>query len=676
MAEEKTSAPVNGNVSVNPKSLEATESQIVPMDIEQMKMGEDDDEDNLVEEEEVDRGGWGNKLDFIMACIGYAVGLGNVWRFPYLCYKNGGGAFLIPYFVSLVACGVPIFLMEVSLGQALQTGGISVWEIFPAIKGVGLSAATIASMLNVYYIIIVSWSLFYMFVSFTSELPWHDCGNEWNNEFCSELELQNNLTSSIKKNFFLSTNGSLLPKPLAESSAEQYWERRVLHISSGFEDVGSIRWDLIGCLALAWVMTFLCIWRGVKTTGKIVWFTALIPYVILLILLINGVLLEGSEDGILYYITPTFDKLTEAKVWVDAATQIFFSYGVGIGSLISLGSYNPYRNNVLIDTIVVGIVNAATSLFAGFVIFAVLGYMATIQDVEVSQVADEGPGLAFVAYPTAVDTMPAAPFWSIIFFAMLVMLGLDSQFCVVEGFVTSLMDGFPEFRLRQNRTIFVICICVVDFFLGFMCLTEGGMYMFQLLDSYAASGMPLLWVASFECITISYGYGIRRYYRDVSTMLTFTPGWFWPLSWAFITPVVTVGIFIFSLVDYSGPKYGDNYYFPISGEILGWMMSLASMQWIVTYALYLFLTSPGTVKERLHLMTTARVFPKEKENPLPDEECSVGGSSESSDKHDRDSIPPHYKNTVDDETAHDNEAYTEDNGDVRKDVGIGDSDDE
>ncbi|XP_038066386.1 sodium- and chloride-dependent GABA transporter 1-like [Patiria miniata] len=597
MTEEMSAAEVKGRADGKPKSVEATEGRVVPFDVEQMEMEEGDDDEEQLMEEEVERGGWGNKLDFIMACIGYAVGLGNVWRFPYLCYKNGGGAFLIPYFISLVACGVPIFLMEVTLGQMLQTGGISVWEIFPAIKGVGLSAATIASMLNVYYVIIVSWSLFYMFVSFTSELPWHDCSNYWNNEFCSELQLQSNLTADIKKSYFLSTNGSLLPKVLGESSAEQYWERRVLHTSGGFDEIGGLRWDLMGCLALAWVLTFLCIWRGVKTTGKIVWFTALVPYAILLILLINGVLLEGSQSGIVYYITPTFDKLAEPTVWVDAATQIFFSYGVGIGSLISLGSYNPYRNNSLIDTIVVGIVNAGTSLFAGFVIFAILGYMAFVQEVDVSQVVDEGPGLAFVAYPTAVDTMPAAPFWSILFFAMLVMLGLDSQFCVVEGFITSLMDGFPEFRLRQHRTKFLITICAIDFFLGFLCITDGGIYMFQLLNDYAISGMPLLWVASFECITISYGYGIRRYYRDVSTMLTFTPGWFWPISWAVVSPLVTVGIFIFSLVDYSGPKFGEDYYFPISGEILGWMMALASMQWIITYALFLFITTPGTVRE-------------------------------------------------------------------------------
>ncbi|XP_071808873.1 sodium- and chloride-dependent GABA transporter 1-like [Asterias amurensis] len=585
---------------------------------------QDEEGDQKDGEDEVIREGWGNKMDFIMACIGYAVGLGNVWRFPYLCYKNGGGAFLVPYFISLVACGVPMFFMEVSLGQLMQTGGIGVWDIFPALKGVGLAAANIAAMLNIYYIIICAWSIFYFFASFSNPLPWHDCQNYWNDIHCLDRDLQSNLTTDVRNNSFLTINGTLLAKNLSESPAQQYWERRVLSVSSGLSDVGRIRWELVACVALAWILTFLCIWRGVKTTGKIVWFTALVPYLILLILLINGLLLEGSMDGILFYITPTFDKLGEPTVWVDAATQIFFSYGVGIGSLISLGSYNPYRNNCLFDTLVVGVVNAATSLFAGLVIFAVLGYMAFVQEVHVKDVVDEGPGLAFVAYPTAVDTMAGAPFWSVLFFGMLIMLGLDSQFCVVEGFATSIMDAWPQFNLRKRRSQFLVAICVIDFFLNLFCITEGGVYIFQLMDTYAASGMPLLWVAGWECVAVSYGYGTRRMYNDVTTMLTFTPGWFWPISWAILTPVVSFGIFIFSLVAYKGPKYGEDYYYDSTGEMLGWFMALAPMQWIPSYAIYLFIVTPGTMRERLQYMTTPLVFPKEAQNPLsPTEQVTL-----------------------------------------------------
>ncbi|XP_033120071.1 sodium- and chloride-dependent GABA transporter 1-like [Anneissia japonica] len=568
---------------------------------------EDDDHEDGEEERE----GWGSKLDFIMTCIGYAVGLGNVWRFPYLVYKNGGGAFLIPYFISLVVCGVPLFMMEITMGQLLTTGGIGAWDVFPVLKGVGFAAISISAILNIYYIVIVSWSLFYLFASFQSELPWGTCSNSWNDIYCNDVALQNGTRGT---GYFKAINGSLYPVSVGESPAQQYWEKRVLQISPGIDDIGSLQWELVGCLALAWVLTYACLWKGVAQTGKIMWFTALIPYGILTALLIRGLTLEGHQDGIEYYITPDWERLTTPTVWIDAATQIFFSYGIGIGSLIALGSYNPYRNNSLIDTIVVGVVNAGTSLFAGFVIFSILGFMANELGVPVSEVVSEGPGLTFIAYPTAVYQMPLVPqLWSVIFFLMLIMLGLDSQFCVVEGFVTSVMDYWPEYKLRENRTVFLMVVCIIDFLLGLVCVTEGGMYFFELMNSYGVSGMCLLWVAMWESVAISYGLGIKKYFSAVCTMLGFSPGIFWPFCWSVTAPLASLGIFIFALVDYQHATYGENYYYPVWGEILGWFMALASMQWIISYAVYLFLTTRGSFSERWAIVTTNKFNFEERE---------------------------------------------------------------
>ncbi|XP_071959803.1 sodium- and chloride-dependent GABA transporter 2-like [Antedon mediterranea] len=591
ITEQKSNNETNGGIAVI--SMNEFKSD------ESSKHVYDDLED---EDDEIDRGGWGSKMDFIMACIGYAVGLGNVWRFPYLVYKNGGGAFLIPYFIALVICGVPLFMLEVTMGQLLNTGGISSWDIFPILKGVGFAATTISAMLNIYYIIIVSWSLFYLFASFQSELPWGECGNSWNTAYCNAISKQNDTAGT---GYFRSWNDTLYPVELGESPAQQYWERRVLNISPGIDEIGGLQWELVGCLVLAWVLTYACIWKGVAQTGKIVWFTALIPYGILTALLIRGLTLEGHQDGIEYFITPDWERLKTPTVWVDAATQIFFSYGVGIGSLISLGSYNPYRNNSLIDTLVVGVVNAGTSLFAGFVIFSILGFMANELGLPVSEVVDEGPGLTFIAYPTAVYQMPLVPqLWAVIFFLMLIMLGLDSQFCVVEGFVTSVMDYWPQYKLRENRTVFLLVVCVIDFLLGLVCVTEGGMYFFQLMDSYAASGMCLLWVATWECVAISFGLGIKNYYNAISMMMGFTPGWFWIICWAGTAPIVSFGIFVFGLVDYQHARYGESYVYPVWGEILGWFMALASMHWVITYAVYLLLTTRGSFSERWASVTT------------------------------------------------------------------------
>uniref|UniRef100_A0A670YSR4 Transporter n=1 Tax=Pseudonaja textilis TaxID=8673 RepID=A0A670YSR4_PSETE len=146
---------------------------------------------------------WGKKIDFLLSVVGFSVDLANVWRFPYLCYKNGGGAFLIPYSLFLIIAGMPLFYMELALGQYNREGAATVWKICPLFKGVGYAVILIALYVGFYYNVIIAWSLYYLFASFSmGELPWVHCNNHWNTPNCTDPKANNsvffNVSSKLK----------------------------------------------------------------------------------------------------------------------------------------------------------------------------------------------------------------------------------------------------------------------------------------------------------------------------------------------------------------------------------------------------------------------------------------------------------------------------------------------
>jgi solute carrier family 6 amino acid transporter-like protein 5/7/9/14 len=237
-----------------------------------------------------------------------------------------------------------------------------------------------------------------------------------------------------------------------------------LQKTPGLENSGELIWQLALALFVAWVLVFFCVFKGIKSSGKVVYFTSLFPYVVLLILGIKGWTLEGSGKGIMFYLKPDFTKIYDVNVWFDAAVQIFFTMSTSYGGLITLASYNKFNQNTLRDTFVITISNALTAIFAGFVVFSYIGYLAHLTQQEVSDVVSSGSGLSFIIFPFAVTQLAGAPFWSILFFIMMLTLGLDSEFATLETIITSIVDSFP--KLRKRKSLVVLVLCVSSFLLG------------------------------------------------------------------------------------------------------------------------------------------------------------------------------------------------------------------
>ncbi|XP_060629338.2 sodium- and chloride-dependent glycine transporter 1 isoform X2 [Anolis sagrei] len=538
-------------------------------------------------DENLKRGNWGNQIEFVLTSVGYAVGLGNVWRFPYLCYRNGGGAFMFPYFIMLVFCGIPLFFMELSFGQFASQGCLGVWRISPMFKGIGYGMMVVSTYIGIYYNVVICIAFYYFFSSMTRVLPWTYCNNPWNTADCTGVLDVTNGSAASQVNFTQLFNQTLK----RTSPSEEYWRRYVLKLSDDIGNLGEVRLPLLGCLGVSWIVVFLCLFKGVKSSGKVVYFTATFPYVVLTILFVRGITLEGAVTGIMYYLTPQWDKILNAKVWGDAASQIFYSLGCAWGGLITMASYNKFHNNCYRDSIIISITNCATSVYAGFVIFSILGFMANHLGVDVSKVADHGPGLAFVAYPEALTLLPISPLWSVLFFFMLILLGLGTQFCLLETLVTAVVDEVGNDWIIRRKTFVTLAVAVVGFLLGVPLTTQAGIYWLLLMDNYAAS-FSLVVISCIMCVAIMYVYGHRNYFKDIEMMLGFPPPLFFQICWRFISPVIIFFILVFTVIQYRPISY-NTYVYPTWAITIGFLMALSSVVCIPIYAVFCIMRSEG-----------------------------------------------------------------------------------
>lgn len=515
----------------------------------------------------------------MLACIGNVVGLGNMWRFPYLCAKSGGGAFLIPYFTMLLVCGIPLLYMELAVGQYTRLGPIQAMsKICPFFKGTGVATAIMSFLLSTYYNVIIAWSLYYFVSSFYNPLPWVGCNNSWNTDNCWDGTLN---ATELR-------NGTV-------SAPQEFFDHSMLKMTDGIDNFGNVRWELVGCLAVAWLLVYFCLWKGLKSTGKVVYVTATLPYLLIGAFLFRALTLEGSDLGLKYFFEPKWELLLTAKVWVYAAAQNFNSIGIAFGSIMTFSSYNPFDNRIMRDTLVIAMVDAFTCILAGMCVFGTLGNLAFEQNKTVEEVVSSGPGLVFVAYPQALSKMPAAQVWAAIFFAMLLCLGIDSQFACVEVTITTIKDAYGHWvrKYLKRHEVLVLLVCFVSFILGLPNIMQGGIYFFQLIDYYTAA-ISLMYIAFFEVVAIVWIYGANRLASNVREMTGSLPNLYIRGCWMFASPCLILAIWIFSMADYEAPTYNNGKYrFPPWSIAMGWMIASFSILAIPIFAVISVINAKG-----------------------------------------------------------------------------------
>ncbi|XP_051905916.1 sodium-dependent neutral amino acid transporter B(0)AT2 isoform X1 [Hippocampus zosterae] len=527
-----------------------------------------------------DRPAWDSKIQYVLAQVGFSVGLGNVWRFPYLCHQNGGGAFMLLYVFLLVVVGVPLFFMELAAGQSIRQGSIGVWKhISPKFAGIGYSSCLVCFYVALYYNVIIAWSLFYLGNSFQYPLPWENCPID------------------------VAANDTV--KECAGSSATSYfWFRKALNISNSIEESGEFNSIMTGCLLAAWTIVSLAMIKGIKSSAKVMYFSSVFPYVVLFIFLIRGLTLDGALEGITYMFYPRLETWGNMQVWRQAATQVFFALGLGYGSVIAYSSYNPVQNNCHRDALMVSGINFMTSVLASLVVFVILGFRAKniakdcvaenvrllsnmwIQEgrrgwpgfnlteptsLSVSDYREwysgfgatlalnltdcnleeemkkgvEGTGLAFIAFTEVMALFPASPFWSALFFLMLLNLGMSTMFGTMQGILTPLMDNFPP--LGRHRTLLTVFSCALGFLLGLLFTQRSGNYFVAMFDDYSAT-LPLVIVVIFETISVSWVYGTDRFLDDIEDMLKWRPPVVYKYLWKYVCLLAMIGLLAASLL--------------------------------------------------------------------------------------------------------------------------------
>ncbi len=443
---------------------------------------------------------WNTRFAFVMAAIGSAVGLGNVWRFPFRCYDNGGGAFLIPFFVAIFTAGIPLLILEFTVGHwARGTPPEAFSKVNKKWEWTGWLTVLMPFIVATYYVVIMAWCFSYMIYSI--DLRW---GSQAGSFFSS----------------FLGDTGS----PLV---------------------LGGISFPVILGLIAVWLCIFLILYKGVGRIGKVVALTVPIPTILLIILTIRGLTLPGAMEGISYYLTPDFSKLGDVNVWLAAYAQVFFSFSLAQGIMITYASFLKKKSDLTNNAFIVALADAGTSFLAGFTVFSVVGYLAFQHGTGIEALGTQigGPNLVFITYPTAISLLPfAAMFFGLIFFIALLTFGIDSAFSMIEPISAS---ANRKWKISKAKTTGIMCF--LGFFLSLIFATGGGVYLVDIVDAFIAD-FGLVTIGLLECLIFGWLYKIYRLRTHANETSEIMLGRWWDVLIKYVIPIILGILLIFSII--------------------------------------------------------------------------------------------------------------------------------
>ena len=471
---------------------------------------------------------WGTRGGFVLAAIGSAVGLGNLWGFPYKLYSYGGGAFLIPYIIAMFCIGIPLLILEFSLGHFTQRAAPDAFRrANKRLEFIGWWGIILGFVIITYYPTILAYCFSYMGDSVASiftgkPLPWAGEG----------IEGVQNASTYFFDDYLTGSAGG----PAIGLGTDQF-------------HIGPFQAEILCMLILAWVLMYFCIFRGVNLVGKIVWLTVPLPWIMLLILAVRGLTLEGCMKGLVFYLDPDWTQLAKPTTWRFAFGQVFFSLSLAFGVMLTYASFLHRKSDINNNAAIIGIADFATSFIGGIAIFATIGGMAHItaqagQPIPIDKVVDGGPGLAFVAFPYALAQLPAPAWWSLIFFFMLVTLGIDSAFSITESVLAGIVD-----KTGWRRSIVLPVMSVIGIGTGLMYITIDGLNFLGTVDGFVNGTWGIAFIGLIECVALGWFSRLDVLRDHANERSDWKLGRWWNALIRIIIPVVLGTLFFWSLYD-------------------------------------------------------------------------------------------------------------------------------